>query len=60
MVIHPKKDTHFPALGIEESRVEEVSKIVYLGDIVNSKGNNIDLIEDRVKRGTSAMVQIEA
>ena len=39
------------------------SLIEYLGDIVNSKGNNIDLVEDRVKRREvypiSAMIQIK-
>ena len=30
--------------------------MVCLGDVFNSKGNNDDLISDRVKRGTAVMV----
>ena len=31
-----------------------------LGDLFNQKGNNDDLIKDRVKRGTKAMITIMA
>ena len=34
--------------------------IVYLGDLFNEKGNNDDLIEDRIKRGTKASICISS
>ena len=60
MKMNSKKKDATPNLYIGEEKIEEVEKIIYLGDIINNKGSNSDLIEDRVKRGTSAMVRIEA
>ena len=36
-----------------------VGEIGYLGDVINDKGNNDSMMEDRVKRGISAMIRIE-
>ena len=45
-----------PTLTIDELKeVIPAEMIVYLGDPFNHKGNNDDLIQDRVKRGTKAM-----
>ena len=55
-----KKESSPPDLYIEEVKMEIAEKIVYLGDVVNSKGSNADLIEDRIQRGTSAMIRVEA
>ena len=60
MVINGKKNDHPPQLFIEEAKVEIVKVIEYLGDVINSKGDYSDLINDRVSRGVSAMVRIEA
>ena len=39
----------------------QVAQILdYLGDVINEKGDNTSLIEDRRQRGISAMVRIEA
>ena len=60
MVINGKTKDLPADLYIEEVKVEVVEKIVYLGDVVNNKGSNSHLIEDRVNRGTSAMIRVEA
>ena len=49
-----------PELFIDDTKIETVLTLVYLGDVFNSKGNTNDLAKDRIKRGTSAMIQIEA
>ena len=60
MIINGKKKVSPADLYIEEVKIEVAEKIVYLGDVVNSKGSNSDLIEDRIQRGTSAMIRVEA
>ena len=61
MLIQPKnKAKIIPQLEIDGGIVKEVESIVYLGDVFNSKGNNDDLMADRVKRGTSTMVSIQS
>ena len=42
----------------EEFDVVDTDEIVYLGDVFNEKGNNDGLIEDRIRRGTKAMVAV--
>ena len=50
-----------PSLVIDElKKVLPTDVIVYLGDLFNRKGNNDDLIQDRVKRGTKASICISA
>lgn len=49
-----------PELFIEDTKMEAAKFLVYLGDVINEKGNSNDLAKDRVKRGTSAMIRIEA
>ena len=41
-----------------ENNVVPSDKIVYLGDVFNDKGDNCDLITDRLERGTKAMFTI--
>ena len=60
MLINGKKGDMPPELYVEDNIIENVSNLKYLGDIFNCKGNNTDLIEDRIKRGTIAMINIEA
>ena len=59
MVIKQKgKKNPVPVLYINGEEVAEVSSIKYLGDLFNALGNNDDLIADRLKRGTAALVSI--
>ena len=59
MLIKQKnKSNPVPVLYINGEVVTEVSAMKYLGDIFNALGNNEDLIADRIKRGTAAMVSI--
>ena len=60
MPINAKKGDVPPPLYIEDTELEIVKELGYLGDILNDKGNNDSLIEDRVKRGISAMIRSEA
>ena len=60
MVINGKKKDGPADLYIEGIKIEVANKIVYLGDVINNKGSNSDLIEDRIQRGTSAMIRVEA
>jgi hypothetical protein len=59
MLINGKKKDKVPELFIKEEKVKEVQTMVSLGDVFNSKGNNEDLIKDRVKRGTAAMISVQ-
>ena len=53
------KDGKIPVLIIDsENNVVLATEITYLGDVFNCKGDNNDLIADRVKRGTKAMITI--
>ncbi len=48
-----------PTLTIDDlKRVIPADVIIYLGDPFNEKGNNDDLIQDRVRRGTKASICI--
>ena len=48
LIIDPKKGT----------KVVPASEIVYLADVFNEKGNNDGLMQDRVRRGTKAIISI--
>lgn len=54
MLMQPRnKGNQIPKLEVEGGQVSGVSSIVYLGDVFNDKGNNDDLVADRVKREAS-------
>ena len=56
-----KNKVEAPVLEIDEvKKVLPASEVAYLGDVFNSKGNNDGLINDRLKRGTKAMIIISA
>lgn len=59
MVVYPKKSSSPPHLYIDDQKMEVVTTMKYLGDTFNNKGNNTHLIDDRKRRGTVAMIQIE-
>ena len=58
MLVNGKKSDVTPELLIKQDKLKEVKSVVCLGDVFNSKGNNDDLVKDRVKRGTASMVSI--
>ena len=60
MVVNGQKGDSPPMLKIDGTELESVEVFTYLGDVFNSKGTNKDLIDDRVIRGTKAMVSIAA
>jgi hypothetical protein len=45
-----------PRLKIEETVLKIVEKAVYLGDTFNNNGSNKDLIEDRVNKGNTCII----
>ena len=59
MLVNMKNGDETPELFINGERMDSVDLLKYLGDIFNSKGNNEDLIKDRVKRATACMVSIQ-
>ena len=59
MLVQPRNKTNLiPDLEVNGVAVSKVDSIVYLGDVFNNKGNNDDLINDRVRRGTATTVSI--
>ena len=60
LVMNKKKKDLLPELFIGNEPIENASIIEYLGDIFNQKGDNSDMIKDRVRRGIAAMISIEA
>ena len=59
MLVNGKKKDQVPELSIKGEKMKEVRSIVCLGDLFNSKHNNDDLMKDRVRRGTKAMISIQ-
>ena len=46
-----------PRLKIGETILEEKQSAPYLGDIFNSKGNNDDMVEDRINKGRGCTIK---
>ena len=44
-----------PVLEVQSKVVKNVENICYVGDFFNIKGNNNDLIQDRIRKGTICM-----
>jgi hypothetical protein len=59
MVVNGKRSHKVPDLFINGEMMEEAKIMKYLGDIFNHNGTNINLMDDRVARGTAAMVSIQ-
>ena len=55
IIVNKKKHDSMPSLYIGSDRVQQISVAKFLGDMINDKGNNKDLILDRVNKGKSAM-----
>ena len=61
MIINEDRVEELPFLPIdEENNVLTAHEMAYLGDVFNSQGDNTGLVNDRIKRGTKAMVSIAA
>ena len=60
LVTNKKKKDPLPELFVGDEAIENATFIEYLGDIFNQKGDNSDMIKDRVKRGVAAIVSIDA
>jgi hypothetical protein len=56
MVVNKKAADPIPNLDIDGKPMKSTKCIKVLGDMFNDKGNNKDLIADRLKRGTSCTV----
>ena len=56
MCVDARATSALPQLKIDGEKLEVKEVVTYLGDIFNRKGNNYDLIQDRVKKGKSCIV----
>jgi hypothetical protein len=56
LCINRKPDTVIPRLKIDGEVIKWVNVAAYLGDNVNIRGTNRDLVEDRVKKGMACIV----
>ena len=54
--INTTKKNKIPVLKIDGKTVKTEQSAKYLGDIINNKGTNCDMIDDRVQRGNACMV----
>ena len=59
IVIDGCKHKVFPQLYIGEHVIKD-TQVVYLGDIINKKGNNTTMIKERVRQATAKMISIFA
>ena len=48
--VNVKPTSPVPVLLVNGEEIKEKEKVMYLGDVTNKRGNNTDLVEDRVKR----------
>ena len=56
LIAFKKKQDAVPDLDIDGSPVALTKTVKVLGDLFNDKGNNKDLINDRIKRGNASIV----
>ena len=52
LTVNKKPGGVCPVLKIDDHQLEEVVRTQYVGDYFNNKGNNNDLVSDRVENGT--------
>ena len=60
IVVNEKKLDVAPVLEIDEHVMNKVEKAKYVGDFVNHKGTNSDLIAHRVRNGNGKLISILA
>ena len=56
IIINKKTHDSMPSLWIEDDCINQTRTAKVLGDMINEKGDNKDLISDRVKKGNATMV----
>ena len=56
LTINKKPHYTTPTLIVGEGTVSQVSSAKLLGDIINDKGTNVDMIDDKVKNAKAAMI----
>ncbi len=56
MILNQKSTTPTPTLTIGDGVVKQVKSTKCVGDTVNDRGTNVDMIDDRVKKGLGAIV----
>ena len=54
--VNQKSATPTPTLKIGDDAVSQVPKAKVVGDVINERGTNVDMIDDIVKRGLASMV----
>lgn len=57
LTINKKPHYTTPTLMVGTGTVSQVSGAKLLGDIINDKGTNVDMIDEKVKNGKAAMVK---
>ena len=50
MCVDARARKALPQLKIDGTKLDVKEVVTYLGDVFNRKGNNYDLIQDRVKK----------
>ena len=55
--VNVKPTSPVPVLLVNGEEIKEKEKVTYLGDVINKRGNNTDLVEDRVKRGKEVIIR---
>ena len=61
MVVNENEDNRPIELEIDDQKRVKIAEVItYLGDLFNKKGNNDDLIRDRVNKGIKAMISISS
>ena len=56
LTVNKKPHYTTPTLIVGEGTVSQVSCAKLLGDVINEKGTNVDMIEDKVKSARTAMI----
>ena len=56
LTINKKPHYTTPTLIVGKGTISQVSRAKLLGDIINDKGTNVDMIDDKVKNAKAAMV----
>ena len=60
MGINLKTHDSLPSLLIEENKVPHITESKIVGDVVNNKGTNMDLMEHKLKQGNAALISCMA
>ena len=60
MLVNGKKDDKLPVMKLEGKAIKHSPQIKYIGDIFQQNGTNHLLIKERLGRGTTVMLKIDA